>query len=565
MAHTHTISGAHIIINTLKDHAVNMVFGYPGGAVIPLYDALFDYRDTLRHVLVRHEQAAAHAATGYARTTGKTGVCIATSGPGSTNLMTGIADAYADSVPLVCITGQVPSSLLGTQAFQEVPTTDIARPITKWCTQVTKPEDIAYAIKTAFRKAREGRPGPVLVDITKDAQTKTCDYTPHAPHASHSSSRLPQHTRRQLVEAARLLNAAQRPFIIAGHGVVIADAAAELTYIADRGSIPVGCTLHGLPAMPASHPFMVGMLGMHGSYAANKLTNEADVILAIGARFGDRVTGTVATYAPRATIIHIDIDATQHGRVVQTTLPIIADAKAALHELAHHITRADRSDWHDRFQAYDAEEHATVRTHDLHPTDGALTMGEVVRRVSERTGGSAIVVADVGQHQMTTARYYGCESPRSFITSGGIGTMGFALPASIGAKIGNPHREVIAVMGDGSFQMNIQELGTIMQEQIPVKMVILNNGYLGMVRQWQELFHDKRYSCTELMNPDFARVAQAYGITAETITERMHIDEAIERLLTSSESYLLDVRVRAHDNVFPMIPAGMSVSDVRLR
>lgn len=557
-----TITGGHAIVESCISEGVDTIFGYPGGAVIPLYDALYDYQRKIRHVLTRHEQGAAHAAEGYARASGRIGVCIATSGPGATNLVTGIADALADSVPMVCITGQVPSALLGTQAFQEVPVIDIVRPITKWCTQVTKAEDIPEAMARAFAIAQSGRPGPVLVDITKDAQMGMCDfeYTKHAPEECASAGEM----RRKIKQAAKLLNEARRPFVLVGNGIHISNAHEELRAFAEMGGFPVAATLHGLSAIPNEHPLFMGMLGMHGSYAANKMTNEADVILAIGMRFDDRVTGKVARYAPNAKIIHIDISAEQINKIIKVELGICADAKTALQELLPHIMHGDHSNWINRFAQHHDEEHRTIRKNEMYPSAGTVTMAEMVHLVSEYTKGKAIVVSDVGQHQMIAARYYNHTSPRSFISSGGLGTMGFSLPASIGAKIGAPQREVVLIAGDGSFQMTIQELGTIAQEELPIKMIVLDNGHLGMVRQWQELFHHKRYSQVEIANPDFVTVAQGYGIRGEAVSERHDLSDAIERLFAAKGPALLTVKVRQHTNVFPMIPAGAAVDEVML-
>ena len=555
------LNGAQALVRALMRAHADTVFGYPGGSIMPAYDALYDHRTKIRHVLVRHEQGAAHAAEGYAQVSGKPGVCLVTSGPGATNLLTGMADAMMDSVPLVCITGQVGAALLGTDAFQEAPIIGMSTPVTKWCHQVTEANDIPHVIARAFHLAMEGRPGPVLVDITKNALLDPCTVTRAVPIAHTSTERIDLVLMRKVAE---LLNAAERPLILAGHGVRIAHAEGELRALAELGDIPVASTLLGLAAMPTTHPLYRGLVGMHGNYAPNTLTNRADVILAIGMRFDDRVTSKVAGYAPHATIIHIDIDAAELHKIVRASVAIRADAKRALASLIPLVSPNEHRSWLDAFAELDRVEERTVRAPLFSGRRGSITMPEVVRLLSEGTGGNAIVVSDVGQHQMAVARYCEFVHENSFITSGGLGTMGFALPASIGVKLAHPEREVLAIMGDGSAQMNIQELGTLMQERLPIKIVILNNGHLGMVRQWQELFFDKRYSFVALTNPDFVALAGAYGIRGERVMERTVLGAAVDRLLASTEAYLLEVEVQPDEKVFPMVPSGKDITDMLL-
>lgn len=557
-----TKTGAQRLVDTLIDQGVDTLFGYPGGSIMPAYDALYDVRDRLRHVMVRHEQAAAHAAEGYAQATGKVGVCIATSGPGATNLLTGIANAMMDSTPIVCITGQVGAALLGTDAFQESPVIGMATPVTKWCTQVTHADDIAPTIARAFQIAGSGRPGPVLVDITKNALTEVCSRERTNEHTI-TEQKPPEPLDSVLREAAALLNAAKKPYVLIGHGVHLAHAQHELQAFVEKGGFPFASTLLGLSALPTAHPLYVGLLGMHGNYAANLATNEADVILAVGMRFDDRVTGKASEYAQQAKIIHIDIDAAEIQKIVTPRVAIRSDAKAALAALLPLIETRVHTDWVASLQTLDREEDC-VRDGVLHPTGPGLTMAEVVRALEQETAGGAVVVADVGQHQMVTARYYRFGTGGQFITSGGLGTMGFSLPAGVGAAAGMPKRTVVAIMGDGSAQMNIQELGTIMQEKIPLKILILNNGYLGMVRQWQELFFDHRYSSVAIESPDFVKLADAYGIPAATVGERESLASALETCIKTEGPYLLEVRVREEENVFPMVPGGASIQDIRL-
>jgi len=558
------MSGSAALMQSLLDEGVDTVFGYPGGAIMPAYDALYDFREKLRHVLVRHEQGAAHAAEGYARVTGKAGVCLVTSGPGATNLVTGIADAMLDSVPIVCITGQVHKDLLGTDAFQETDVIGVTMPITKWNYQVTTAEEIPHIISKAFFIAQNGRPGPVLVDITKNAQVAECEYSYTPVTELPNFDPLPALDEQALVRAAEVINSAKKPYLLVGHGVLISKAQNELLAFAEKAGIPMACTLHGLSAVPVTHPLYVGMLGMHGNYGPNVLTNEADVIIAVGMRFDDRVTGSLKNYAVKAKIVHIDIDAAEIDKNLKTCAPLIADAKTALKALEPLIAPAAHEEWLAEFRrCMDAEEEKVIK-HGLNPGAGELKMGEVVHILSELTKGEAIVVADVGQHQMMAARYYKFRHPDSYITSGGLGTMGFALPAAIGAKIGAGNRQVIAIIGDGGFQMTCQELGTIAQEQLPVKIVILNNNFLGMVRQWQELFFEKRYSFVDLHNPNFVKLAEAFDIPAKKISVRDELEAGFRTMLDTKGPYLLEVVCEKEQNVFPMVPAGASVTDIRL-
>jgi len=561
-------TGAQALVKALVDHDVDVVFGYPGGAIMPVYDALHDAGDALRHVLVRHEQGATHAAQGYARTTGRPGVCIATSGPGATNFITGLADALMDSTPLVCITGQVAAPKLGTEAFQEADVVGLTLAATKWSCQVTDPDEVAPAIARAFQIARAGRPGPVLVDITRDAQTGPTTGAAPAPEPWRWPAS--QRDLGGLARAAELLNRAERPYLLLGHGVSLAGAEDAALAVAERAGLPTACTLLGLSAFPVEHPLYVGMPGMHGNYGANALTNEADVILAVGMRFDDRVTGRLEDYARQAKVIHVDVDPAQINRQVRAEVGIVADAREALEGLLPLLAERRHPAWMERFRAHDAEEHAQVIAPELAGT-GPLRMGEVIDRLSQLTAGEAIVVSDVGQHQMMAARHYRFSRHARHITSGGLGTMGFALPAAIGAAVGAAatdaaagRRPVVAVAGDGGIQMTVQELGTLMQEQLPVKVVVLNNEHLGMVRQWQELFFDGRYSQVQMSNPDFVALARSYRLDAARVEHRDELTAALTRMLATPGPYLLEVAVGREDNVFPMIPAGASVSEVRL-
>lgn len=558
------LSGSEILMQSLEAAGVDTIFGYPGGAIMPVYDALYDHRKTIRHVLVRHEQGAAHAAEGYARMLGKPGVCLATSGPGATNLVTGIADAMMDSVPIVCITGQVFAHLVGTDAFQEADVIGITTPITKWNYQITSADEIAQVIAKAFYIASTGRPGPVVIDITKNAQIETTDY--HTVKKVHIPSYKPAKyvNKSRLKLAATLLNNAQRPMLLIGHGVLIAKAEKHLIALAEKTGIPVAATLHGLSAFPNSHKLFVGLVGMHGRYGTNMLTNKADVIVAIGMRFDDRVTGRVADYAKQAKIVHIDIDAAELNKIVQSFLPINADAKKALLNLIPLIKKNNHQQWLSEFRRHDDIEHEKVTRKELASENNRIKMAQVIHLLSDKTKGKSALVVDVGQHQMIAARYYKYQTPESYITSGGLGTMGFALPAAIGAKIAKPSREIIAVIGDGSFQMTIQELATIAQEKLPLKILVLNNNFLGMVRQWQEMFFDKRYSFVDLKNPDFIQVAKGFYIDGERVEKYSELDKALDRFLQAKNAYLLEVRVEKEANVFPMVPAGAACDEIVL-
>ncbi len=559
-----TISGAEAVIRSLLAEDVSTIFGYPGGAIMPIYDALYDFRDDVNHILVRHEQGAIHAAQGFARASGKTGVVFATSGPGATNLITGLADALIDSTPVVCITGQVASHLLGTDAFQETDVIGISMPVSKWNIQVTKAEDIPSAIARAFYIASTGRPGPVLIDITKDAQFGKMDFTYEKCNSVRSYVPKPKLDVSELEKAAELINQAQKPYLLIGQGILLAEAENELLQFVEKSGIPVASTLLGLGAFPADHPNYVGYLGMHGNYAPNVLTNECDVLIAIGMRFDDRVTGDVSRYAKQAKVINIDIDKAELNKIVLADVAINADAKEALTNLTDLVHQKTYEAWLQEFRKLEEEEHQEVIREAIHPKSEELKMSEVVNLISETTKGNAIVVTDVGQHQMITSRYFKYQLPKTNITSGGLGTMGFALPAAIGAKLGAPEKEVIAIIGDGGFQMTIQELGTILQCGAAVKIVILNNNFLGMVRQWQQLFFDKRYSFTDIKNPNFLKIAEGYGIQGHKVTKRDELSEGLKTLLNNKESYLMEVIVEQEENVFPMVPTGASVSEIIL-
>ena len=559
------ISGAEALVKSLIEEGADTVFGYPGGAILTVYDKLYDYTDRLHHILVRHEQGAVHAAQGYARVSGRTGVVIVTSGPGAANVITGLSDAMADSTPLVVITGQVGRQYLGSDAFQETDVVGITQPITKWAYQVRRPDEVASAVARAFYIASTGRPGPVVLDIAKDAQVGLTDWHYEPVNFIRSYNPLPEIDDTALAEAAALINKAERPMILVGQGVVISGATESLRLLADKASIPVCSTLLGLSAMPSEHRLMKGMLGMHGNIGPNVNTNRADLIIAVGMRFDDRVTGNTAAYAPQAKIIHIDIDPSEFDKTVRSTIAINADARQALERLLPMIDEADHSDWIGSFDRHnDVEREKVIAVELKRPEGSKLTMGEVISKISEATGHRAVAVTDVGQNQMMSARYFKFASPRSFISSGGLGTMGFGLPAAIGAKIAAPERTVCLFCGDGGFQMTIQELGTIMEYEVGVKMVILNNNFLGNVRQWQNLFYQRRFSQTPMMNPDFIKIASAYGIQGEDVIDRESLDGAISRMLADDRPYLLNVQIDETDMVFPMTPAGQAVDHVLL-
>jgi acetolactate synthase-1/2/3 large subunit len=558
------ITGSEVLLRCLVEEKVQHIFGYPGGAIMPVYDALYSYADKLTHLLVRHEQGAIHAAQGYARVSGKTGVVFATSGPGATNLVTGLADALIDSTPVVCITGQVFAHLLGTDAFQEIDVINTTLPVTKWNVQVTEAKDIAPAIAKAFYIAASGRPGPVLVDITKNAQNELIEESTYEPCASVRTYKpKPVLQPEQIKAAAALINSAKRPYLLVGQGILLSGATKELIAFAEKTGIPVASTLLGLGGFPTDHPNYVGYLGMHGNYGPNINTNQCDVLIAIGMRFDDRVTGNVSKYAKQAKIVHIDIDKAEINKIIKTDVSVHADAKEALVELTKQCLPSKFPDWTESFRKLNQEEFEKVVEKEIKDTK-SLKMAEVVYMLSQLTKGEAVVVTDVGQHQMVTSRYYQYKNPRTNITSGGAGTMGFALPAALGAKVAAPHQQVVAIIGDGGYQMTIQELGTIMQYKIPVKILILNNNFLGMVRQWQQLFHGKRYSFTEMDNPDFVKIADAYKIPGAKVTEQKDLEEALKKMLAADTSYFLEVVVEKEDNVFPMVPAGAGVAEVIL-
>ena len=558
------ISGAEAVIKCLLEEGVDLAFGYPGGAIMPVYDELYKYQDKLHHVLTRHEQGATHAAQGFARVTGKAGIVFATSGPGATNLVTGIADAQIDSTPLVCITGQVASHLLGSDAFQETDIIGISTPVTKWNYQITKASEIPEIIAKAFYIAKSGRPGPVLIDITKDAQFEEFEFHYSKCEKIRSYKAVPKFDVEKIKEAATLINNAKKPFIVWGQGVIIGKAEKEFKKFIEKADIPSASTVLGLSALETKHPLHVGMVGMHGNYAPNVLTNQCDVLIAIGMRFDDRVTGSLNTYAKQAKVIHFEIDPAEIDKNVKTDIAVLGDVKETLNEIMKFVDKSSHKGWMKEFDKLYKIEVDKVIKDQLNPKKKGLTMGEVLGGINKETKGDAVIVSDVGQHQMFACRYADFIKTRSSVTSGGLGTMGFALPAAIGAKIGLPEREVIAIIGDGGYQMTIQELGTILQTKAAVKIVVLNNGYLGMVRQWQELFFDKRYASTEMVSPDFVKLAEAYEIEAKRVEKREDLAGAIKEMIASKESYFLEVVIEKEDNVFPMIPSGASVSDIRL-
>jgi len=562
---TRNVSGSVALLEILIAEKVETVFGYPGGAIMPLYDALYDYNEKIKHILVRHEQGSIHAAQGYARTSGKAGVVFATSGPGATNLVTGLADAMIDSTPLVCITGQVFAHLLGTDAFQETDVVNITTPITKWNYQITDATEIPSVLAKAFYIAQSGRPGPVLIDITKNAQLQKFDFEKYVT-CNHIRSYRPKPIVREeyIEQAAELINEAKKPFVIFGQGVILGNAEKEFKNFIEKGGMPAAWTILGLSALPTDHPLNVGMLGMHGNYGPNVLTNDCDVLIAVGMRFDDRVTGRLDKYAKQAKIIHLDIDPAEIDKNVKTTVAVWGDCKETLPLLTKRIDKKEHKEWLQKFEEHKQKETEVCFNKDLRPTTDKLTMGEVINLLNELTDGKAVIVSDVGQHQMVACRYANFRQSRSNVTSGGLGTMGFGLPAAIGAKYGAPERTVVAVIGDGGFQMTLQELGTIMQNNVDVKIVILNNEFLGMVRQWQELFNERRYSFTDIQSPDFVALANAYNIPAQRILEREKLKDGLKKMLDTDGAHLLEVIVGKEHNVFPMVPQGCSVSEIRL-
>lgn len=559
------MSGSKAILEILKAEGIQTIFGYPGGAIMPIYDALYDYNDQLHHILVRHEQCAVHAAQGFARVSGKTGVVFATSGPGATNLVTGLADAMIDSTPVVCITGQVYAHLLGTDAFQETDVVNITTPITKWNYQITDAEEIPEILAKAFFIAKSGRPGPVLIDITKNAQLQLFDFDGYKKCNHIRSYRPKPIVRKEFIEeAAALINEAKKPFVLFGQGVILGKAENDLKAFIEKGGIPAAWTILGLSALPTSHPLNTGMLGMHGNYGPNVLTNECDVLIAIGMRFDDRVTGRLDKYAKQAKIIHLDIDPSEIDKNVKADVGVWGDCKETLPLLTSLITKQEHTDWLNKFRTLAQKEMESCIHDELYPETEIMTMGEVLKFVNECANDDAVIVSDVGQHQMVACRYAKFKQSKSHVTSGGLGTMGFGLPAAIGAKLGAPDRTVIAVIGDGGFQMTLQELGTIMQNNIGVKILILNNHFLGMVRQWQQLFNEKRYSFTDIDSPDYVALANAYHIDASRVEDRKFLKDAIRKMIEHDGPYLLEVKVGKENNVFPMVPQGCSVSEIRL-
>ena len=558
------LTGGEILMRSLVAHGVTTLFGYPGGAIMPVFDALYDYRDRLNHILVRHEQGAVHAAEGYARVSRKVGVCLVTSGPGATNTVTGIADAMLDSTPLVVITGQVGASLLGTDAFQECDVVNMTQPISKWSYQIRSARDVAWAVSRAFYIASSGRPGPVVLDFAKNAQTEAVEYDPIRVNFIRSYVPVPPTSKSSLEEAAALINAAERPLVLIGQGVELGGAQQEVRAFIEKIGAPAGCTLLGLSALPSDHPLNVGMLGMHGSLGANTMTQRCDLLIAIGMRFDDRVTGNLATYARQARKIHFDIDPAEVNKNVPVDVAVLGNCKETVAAVTEMVKPAERPAWREAFRPYDEREDTLVIQPEIHPASGPIRMGEVARKVSEHTNHEAILVTDVGQNQMLSARYFKFSRPLSIVTSGGMGTMGFGLTAAIGATFGAPDRTVCLILGDGGFQMTIEELGTIMEQGSPVKIILLNNNYLGNVRQWQELFFNRRYSFTPMMNPDYEKIADAYGIPSATVTEREQLDEAIDTMLATPGAYLLQVAVISEGEVLPMCCPGCDVDDMLL-
>jgi acetolactate synthase-1/2/3 large subunit len=564
MSSNKKISGAEAVIRSLIEEDVDLIYGYPGGAIMPIYDELYKFQDKLNHVLTRHEQGATHAAQGFSRVSGKVGVVMATSGPGATNLVTGIADAQIDSTPMVCITGQVASHLLGSDAFQETDIIGISTPVTKWNCQVTKAEDIPKVISKAFYIAKSGRPGPVLIDITKDAQFELFNYSYKKCLSVRSYNPVPNYSLDLIGKAGQLINDAKKPFIVFGQGVILGNAEIEFKNFIEKTGIPSAWTILGLSALPTDHYLNVGMVGMHGNYGPNVLTNECDLLIAVGMRFDDRVTGNLKTYAKQAKIIHLEIDPAEIDKNVKCDVPLLGDVKSTLPLLTKIVKNNRHDKWLKTFSSYYKKEFEKVIENEINPSKPGLTMAEVIKEINLSTNGNAVIVTDVGQHQMVACRYAKFNESKSNVTSGGLGTMGFALPAALGAKMGAPNREVVAIIGDGGYQMTIQELGTIFQTGSAVKIVVLNNDFLGMVRQWQQMFFEKRYASTELVNPDFVTIAKGYYIDAERVSERKNLKLAIKKMIESKKPYFLEVKVEKEDNVFPMIPTGASVSDIRL-
>lgn len=562
------ITGSEALMRSLRLEGVDTIFGYPGGSIMPVYDSVYTYtrgeKKCFNHILVRHEQAAAHAAEGFARVSGKVGVCLVTSGPGATNTLTGIADAMMDSTPIVVIAGQVGIGVLGTDAFQEVDLVGVAQPITKWAYQIRRPEDVAWAVSRAFYIARSGRPGPVVLDFPKNAQVGKCEWKPVKVECVRSYRPYPELKEDAIRSAAELINQAERPFALVGHGIELAGAQKELIDFLEKADIPAGRTLLGLSALPSDHRLDMGMLGMHGNYATNMKTQECDVLIAIGMRFSDRDTGTPSTYAKQAKIIHLDIDKAEINKNIPVDIPIIGNCKESLPAITKLLDKRTHTTWIDSFRKYVDEEREKVIEPDIHPKDGPMLMGEVVNVVSEATGGDAVLVNDVGQNQMISSRYFKFRRPRSIVTSGGFGTMGFGLPAAIGATFGAPDRTVCCFMGDGGIQMNIQEFGTIMEQQAPVKMILLNNNYLGNVRQWQDLMFNHRHSFTEMLNPHYQEIAEGYGIPYDIVIDRKDLKKKVERMLSTKGPYLLECAIKEDENIVPMILPGTSVEQMQL-
>ena len=558
------ITGSEALMRSLEYEGVETIFGYPGGAIMPVFDALYDHRDRLNHILVRHEQGAAHAAQGFARVSGKVGVCLVTSGPGATNTITGIADAMIDSTPIVVIAGQVGAGFLGTDAFQEVDLVGVTQPITKWSYQIRRAEDVAWAVSRAFYIARSGRPGPVVLDFTKNAQVDQTEYEPVTVDFIRSYDPDPEIDRKAIGDAVALINESKKPFVLVGQGVELGNAQEELKSFIEKADLPCGCTLLGLSALPSDHPLNKGMLGMHGNLGPNVKTNECDVLIAVGMRFDDRVTGKLETYAKQAKVIHLDVDPSEIGKNVPVDVPVLGNCKKTLALLTELIQKNKHTEWIDSFHSYEDTEYEQVIRKEVFPTEGPLNMGEVVHAVSEATRNDAVLVTDVGQNQMMACRYFKFSRERSIITSGGMGTMGFGLPAAIGATFGRPDRTVCVFMGDGGLQMTMQELGTVMEQKAPVKIILLNNNYLGNVRQWQAMFFNRRYSFTPMMNPDYMQIATAYGIPSRRVIERADLHDAIQEMLNTDGPFLLEACVVEEGNVLPMTPPGYSVNQMLL-